>query len=226
MRGTTDACMQASSASRGANVKVRDVMSPQVSTVKDSDSVQAAAARMAKLDVGALPVTDAGGTRMTGFLTDRDIAVRLAAKGSDPRATLVESIKTAETPRYVFEDEPVDRVAANMCVDARAAVRVAACMRAHPRPVPRVSPSVAYNRELYRQLEDPMATARMHAGRSSRSGACPWSTATSSWWASSAWATLVVSLQARTAIERRGRCIPQCDPHEWVEHAEPVAQWR
>jgi hypothetical protein len=37
----------------------------------------------------------------------------------DPRSTLVESVKTAETPRYCFDDEPLDEVAHNMADQAR-----------------------------------------------------------------------------------------------------------
>ena len=98
----------------GHSVMVRDVMTPSVSTIRDNDTVQRAAEIMARQDIGALPVTDPNGSRLTGFLTDRDIAIRLAGQGMDPRSTLVETIKTQETPRYVFEDEPIDHVAHNM----------------------------------------------------------------------------------------------------------------
>jgi CBS domain-containing protein len=69
-------------ASGGHGTLIRDVMSTRVHLIKDSDTAQHAAGVMAREDVGALPVTDARGSRLTGFLTDRDIAVRLVAAGA------------------------------------------------------------------------------------------------------------------------------------------------
>lgn len=89
-------------------------MTPSVLTISDTSTVQQAALLMAQKGIGVLPVTDDKGSKMTGMLTDRDITVRACAAGMDPRSTLVESIKTSETPRYVFEDE-VGTTAADSC---------------------------------------------------------------------------------------------------------------
>lgn len=74
-------------ASGGHGTLIRDVMSSKVFLVADTDSAQRAAEIMSREDVGALPVTDSKGSRLTGFLTDRDVAVRLVAAGELHSAT-------------------------------------------------------------------------------------------------------------------------------------------
>jgi CBS domain-containing protein len=83
-------------------MKVRDVMSCDVETVRSSLSAKAAADRMAKNGIGYLPVKD--GDRLVGVLTDRDIACRIVAEDRDPRATKVAEIMS-ESVAYCFEDD-------------------------------------------------------------------------------------------------------------------------
>jgi len=66
----------------------RDVMTEAPEYLKEDMPVQEAAKRMADEDAGALPVCDTSG-HLTGMLTDRDIVVKLIAKGADPGATKV-----------------------------------------------------------------------------------------------------------------------------------------
>ncbi|HYZ34887.1 MAG TPA: CBS domain-containing protein, partial [Crenalkalicoccus sp.] len=91
--------------------RVADVMSRNVRTIGPDDTVQQAARIMAEEDTGALPVRE--GDRLIGMLTDRDIAVRVAAEGRDPARTKVRDVMTPDV-RYVFEDEPIRHVAENM----------------------------------------------------------------------------------------------------------------
>lgn len=71
-----------------------------------NETVQVAAARMNSRMVGTLVVQDESKTPV-GILTDRDIAIRLAAKGMDPRETTVGKVMTA-SPKTVSENTPIE----------------------------------------------------------------------------------------------------------------------
>jgi CBS domain-containing protein len=85
--------------------RLKDVMTRHVESVRPDSPLREAAARMADLDVGAMPVCD--GDRLVGMLTDRDIAVRAIARGSDA-STPVREVMTSSV-RFAYEDEPVER---------------------------------------------------------------------------------------------------------------------
>lgn len=61
---------------------VRNVMSSDVASIETRDTLQAAAAKMAEINVGSLPVLREG--RLAGIVTDRDIVVRAVARGAAP----------------------------------------------------------------------------------------------------------------------------------------------
>lgn len=63
-------------------MKVSEVMTRDVQTVRPDQSVQQAANFMLNADAGSIPVTD--GDRLLGMITDRDIAVRGIARGYGP----------------------------------------------------------------------------------------------------------------------------------------------
>ena len=63
-------------------MKVSDVMTSSVETVRPDQTAQEAAAFMLSADTGSIPVTD--GNKLIGMITDRDIAVRGIAKGHGP----------------------------------------------------------------------------------------------------------------------------------------------
>ena len=92
-------------------MKLTDVMTGQVSTVEPDTSLRDAAAMMADLCLGALPVYD--GHTLHGMITDRDIACRAVARGLDPTRTAVREIMT---PHVVccLEDDPIAHVASLM----------------------------------------------------------------------------------------------------------------
>jgi CBS domain-containing protein len=79
--------------------KARDVMTEAPEYLKQDASVREAAQRMAAEDAGALPVCDASG-HLVGMVTDRDIAVKVIAKGGDPGSTKVGEL-TGEQPEVV-----------------------------------------------------------------------------------------------------------------------------
>ena len=64
---------------------IREVMTPDPTTVEPGTSAQEAARKMKSEDVGSLPIVDGG--RLVGMVTDRDLALRLVAEG-----------KSADTP--------------------------------------------------------------------------------------------------------------------------------
>ncbi len=65
---------------------VKKVMSANVKSLAPSDSIAAAAQAMNELNVGVIPVCDAG--KLLGVVTDRDIVIRAVAKGLDGRTPL------------------------------------------------------------------------------------------------------------------------------------------
>ena len=87
---------------------IADVMSRDVRTVRPDETVQKAAQSMVGEDTGILPVVEDG--RVVGMLTDRDIAVRLAATAKDPAKTRVRDVMTQEV-QYCLEDEEIEHVA-------------------------------------------------------------------------------------------------------------------
>ena len=85
-------------------MQVRDVMTPNPRTVHPGNTLQQAAQAMDELNVGVLPVTE--GERLVGVLTDRDIVVRSASAGQDPKTARVAEAMTIET-FSVKQDAPV-----------------------------------------------------------------------------------------------------------------------
>jgi CBS domain-containing protein len=66
----------------------------RVVVAQSSDTIASAARRLRDARVGCLVVVHAD--RVTGLLTDRDIALRVVADGLDPAKTTVEEIMTRE----------------------------------------------------------------------------------------------------------------------------------
>jgi CBS domain-containing protein len=90
---------------------VADVMSSNVRLTSPEDTVQQATRLMRDEDTGILPVGE--GDRLVGIVTDRDVAMRVAAEGKDPVRTKVREVMTQDV-KYVFDDEELDHVADNM----------------------------------------------------------------------------------------------------------------
>jgi CBS domain-containing protein len=95
----------------GAALTVADVMTRDARLTAPDETVQEAAAAMAQADLGVLPVGE--DDRIVGMLTDRDVAVRVAAAGEDPAKA---KVREAMTPgvEYCFEDEAVEDIAGRM----------------------------------------------------------------------------------------------------------------
>ena len=92
-------------------MKIKDVMTRGVQTVRPGQSLQEAAAKMKSLDVGPLPVCE--NDRLVGIITDRDIVLRAAADGRDLRQTKVREAMTGEVI-CCTEDDDVKAAASTM----------------------------------------------------------------------------------------------------------------
>ncbi len=74
--------------------KVSSLMTTSVDMVSPSTSITQAARAMRDSDVGSVPVTDRG--QLVGIITDRDIAVRVAADGARPDEVMVKEVMSTE----------------------------------------------------------------------------------------------------------------------------------
>jgi CBS domain-containing protein len=86
-------------------MKVSEVMTRDVQTVRADQPVQEAASFMLSSDAGSIPVMD--GDRLIGMITDRDIAVRGIAKGHGPD-TPVGDLMTNDLVVVRMDDEIED----------------------------------------------------------------------------------------------------------------------
>ena len=87
------------------------VMTREVQTLHPKDTVQHAVQMMERLDVGALPVCDAG--RVVGMLTDRDITVRATALGL-AAGTAVEQVMSTNVV-CCQEDDDIEQLQQTLC---------------------------------------------------------------------------------------------------------------
>ena len=91
-------------------MKVSEVMTRDVQTIRPDEPVQQAASFMLSADAGSIPVTE--GDRLLGMITDRDIAVRGVARGYGPD-TPVRELMTGEVI-CVRMDDNVEEAATKM----------------------------------------------------------------------------------------------------------------
>ena len=79
--------------------KISDLMSPNPYAIEADKPVAHAARMMKDEDVGLAPIVE--GEKLIGMLTDRDIAIKVAAEGKDPQSTMVREIAS---PRLITID--------------------------------------------------------------------------------------------------------------------------
>jgi len=92
-------------------MQIKDVMSRNVAVIHPEASLADCARKMRDHDVGSLPVCD--GRRLSGMITDRDIAIRAVAEGRDPGRTRVRDACT-ERVVYCHENDELRDVAQAM----------------------------------------------------------------------------------------------------------------
>jgi CBS domain-containing protein len=85
----------------------REIMTPQAEIASRDITIEEAAAKMTKFDIGALPVCDADG-HLEGMITDRDITVKVVAAGRDPRSTKVGDISSADEVVTIGADDSLE----------------------------------------------------------------------------------------------------------------------
>jgi CBS domain-containing protein/uncharacterized membrane protein YuzA (DUF378 family) len=95
----------AGSTAHGKQLRVRQVMNSEPATVDPSMSIAEAARMLKQHDVGSLPVVEGG--RLTGIVTDRDIALRVVGEERDPATVSVGDVASGR-PATVRPDQQLD----------------------------------------------------------------------------------------------------------------------
>ena len=74
-------------------MKVKDIMSKEITSLSSEDSIEKAAQLMKQCDVGSIPVCSQ--EKVVGIVTDRDIALRAVAEGQNVKQQKVRDIMTS-----------------------------------------------------------------------------------------------------------------------------------
>jgi CBS domain-containing protein len=90
-------------------MQIKDIMTTNVECVSPDDTLEVAALKLKEMEIRPLPVCDRNKS-IVGVLTDRDIDVRAADTGFDPRSTLVRQVMSRAV-NYCYEDEDADDAA-------------------------------------------------------------------------------------------------------------------
>lgn len=91
----------------------RDIMTPSPEYLDGGTSLKDAAVKLAKRDIGVLPVCNADG-RLEGVVTDRDIVVKAVAAGKDLATTRVVDIADQGEVVTIGADDSVDEAIETM----------------------------------------------------------------------------------------------------------------
>ena len=94
--------------SGGGRKGLRDLMTRNPQCVSENDQIRKAAQYMVECDCGAIPVVSQDG-KPVGIITDRDIVVRLIAKGSDVNSATVRDAMSSSL-KFVRESDSIDDV--------------------------------------------------------------------------------------------------------------------
>lgn len=90
--------------------KVNELMTQNPSCVTPETTVQEAASLMEREDVGSLPVVESRDSmRLTGIVTDRDLALRVLARGSSA-STPVREVMSSGNLACVRPDDNLDKI--------------------------------------------------------------------------------------------------------------------
>jgi CBS domain-containing protein len=87
-------------------MKVKDIMTKDVTYINPMSKVTEAAQLMQKHNIGSIPVCDQSG--VVGIITDRDIVVRNVAHGQSPQDTIVKDVMTASVSSVTPEMDVTD----------------------------------------------------------------------------------------------------------------------
>lgn len=90
-------------------MNIKEIMTKEPSFVSPNDTINQAAQKMKKIECGVLPVGE-DKDHCIGMITDRDIVLRVIAKGLDPKQAKVKDAMTKEV-RYCAEEDSLDKAA-------------------------------------------------------------------------------------------------------------------
>lgn len=93
-----------------AFMKVEDIMSKSPDYVSPDATLEDVAKEMLELNTGIVPVGE--NDKLTGMITDRDIAIRAVARGKGPEAQVKDIM--SDKPLYCFANDNVKDVLENM----------------------------------------------------------------------------------------------------------------
>lgn len=93
--------------------KAREIMTEGIAYVKESEAISEVAKRLAQDDIGSLPVCRDDG-HLSGMVTDRDIVVKVVAKGQDPARTRAGDLSDQEEVVTIGADDDVKEIVRTM----------------------------------------------------------------------------------------------------------------
>ena len=85
-------------------MKVRDIMTRKVETIKPGTSLRHAARKMSELNIGSMLVVDDAG-KLVGIITDRDISVYAIDMGHNPQSTEVQKVMSKNEATCMADQE-------------------------------------------------------------------------------------------------------------------------
>lgn len=88
-------------------VKAKDIMTPNPTCCKVTDSVLDAVRVMKNEDCGIVPITDESG-QCVGLVTDRDICLKVILERKDPQSTILRDVMTSNVITCNPEDSLED----------------------------------------------------------------------------------------------------------------------
>jgi CBS domain-containing protein len=94
-------------------MRINQIMTKNLETLPPNTSIQKIAEEMEKLDCGFMPITE--NEKLVGVVTDRDIVLRVLAKGKDPHTTQAKEVMTQDSCCCVRGNQEVEEAADEMC---------------------------------------------------------------------------------------------------------------
>ena len=91
----------------------REIMTGGAECAQAQETVVDAARKMSDLGVGALPICG-DDNRLKGMITDRDIAVKVVAKGQDPSSVKVIDLADQDEVVIIGADDSIEEALATM----------------------------------------------------------------------------------------------------------------
>jgi CBS domain-containing protein len=91
----------------------REIMTTDVAVANHDDTIEDVARKMEERDTGALPICNSE-RRLEGMVTDRDIALRIVARGLDPKSTRVAEISQQAEVVTIGADDSLEEAARTM----------------------------------------------------------------------------------------------------------------